>query len=510
MGTNSKAEAEKAQNVFQHFTYEGAVDIDAIEDEQMRALALDQINQFGQTPHQVFKKRPHPARRVVRPPPIVATHPQLLRKSVLKQGQQNSKNVKLSTGVQSLIWHEGKILALSANRAFVPPTFNKFVHWNNADNSLRFSVLIKTSGHRVNETVSIHEGLHDGQITTALVTEDGQYLITGGDDAVVSVRRIHRKYKYKRLTHVYSLCAHDDAIVKIICNLAWRVLVSASADRTVCIWDFNNLLLMKKLPVFPTPVVALAIDHTHGSIVVCCGMSLFMFSVNGDLIAQGSCASSESEAATSLAFTRAPDYVESLIVTGHRNGKIRFWEPRIIGSEGNSLNTGIAKRRSRSHESRARHSRKLSRKFTAKLDSVVTRKKKLSKKMVSKYLLPPEAGKPYMSLCFTCEIPNASMCAVNALHTTPADFSRIWSGDDQGNVVCWNISTEEQWTNNDSKCCEMEGCTTKFGLVNRKHLCKACGGVFCKIHSQNKMSIPEYGLMEPVRVCDKCFAEKDL
>ena len=56
-------EAENAQNVFHPFTYEGEVDVDAIEDDAMRESVMAQIHNFGQTPTQLFKS-PHPRREV--------------------------------------------------------------------------------------------------------------------------------------------------------------------------------------------------------------------------------------------------------------------------------------------------------------------------------------------------------------------------------------------------------------------------------------------------------------
>jgi Beige/BEACH domain/Neurobeachin beta propeller domain/Neurobeachin/BDCP, DUF4704 alpha solenoid region/Neurobeachin alpha solenoid region/PH domain associated with Beige/BEACH len=53
--------AVDAHNVFFHLTYEGAVDIDKIEDPGLREATVAQIEHFGQTPSQLFKT-PHPAR----------------------------------------------------------------------------------------------------------------------------------------------------------------------------------------------------------------------------------------------------------------------------------------------------------------------------------------------------------------------------------------------------------------------------------------------------------------
>eukprot|EP00339_Tiarina_fusa_P026282 CAMPEP_0117073598 /NCGR_PEP_ID=MMETSP0472-20121206/51827_1 /TAXON_ID=693140 ORGANISM="Tiarina fusus, Strain LIS" /NCGR_SAMPLE_ID=MMETSP0472 /ASSEMBLY_ACC=CAM_ASM_000603 /LENGTH=570 /DNA_ID=CAMNT_0004798225 /DNA_START=1985 /DNA_END=3699 /DNA_ORIENTATION=+ len=58
--------AEEALNVFYFLTYEGSVDIDAIDDPIEKDSVIAQINNFGQTPKQLFKK-PHPQRQITSP-----------------------------------------------------------------------------------------------------------------------------------------------------------------------------------------------------------------------------------------------------------------------------------------------------------------------------------------------------------------------------------------------------------------------------------------------------------
>ena len=48
-------------NLFGHLSYEGSVDIRQVDDPQERASILTQINEFGQTPSQLFLA-PHPKR----------------------------------------------------------------------------------------------------------------------------------------------------------------------------------------------------------------------------------------------------------------------------------------------------------------------------------------------------------------------------------------------------------------------------------------------------------------
>lgn len=60
----------QAANIFYYLTYEGAVDLDAMEDELQKSAIEDQIANFGQTPIQIFRKK-HPRRG----PPIPIAHP---------------------------------------------------------------------------------------------------------------------------------------------------------------------------------------------------------------------------------------------------------------------------------------------------------------------------------------------------------------------------------------------------------------------------------------------------
>lgn len=61
-GAAQRGEAAAARdNVFHPLTYEGAVELDSIADPAQRAATLQQIDEFGQTPRQLFKQ-PHPQR----------------------------------------------------------------------------------------------------------------------------------------------------------------------------------------------------------------------------------------------------------------------------------------------------------------------------------------------------------------------------------------------------------------------------------------------------------------
>ncbi|KAJ0412301.1 hypothetical protein ATCC90586_009491 [Pythium insidiosum] len=56
--------------------------------------------------------------------------------------------------------------------------------------------------------------------------------------------------------------------------------------------------------------------------------------------------------------------------------------------------------------------------------------------------------------------------------------------------------------------CQDPSCQQQFKLFRRPHSCKRCGKWFCGKCSQQRMAIPEVGLMHPVRHCRQCFANE--
>ncbi|XP_062072495.1 hepatocyte growth factor-regulated tyrosine kinase substrate isoform X1 [Lepus europaeus] len=54
---------------------------------------------------------------------------------------------------------------------------------------------------------------------------------------------------------------------------------------------------------------------------------------------------------------------------------------------------------------------------------------------------------------------------------------------------------------------ECHRCRVQFGVVTRKHHCRACGQIFCGKCSSKYSSIPKFGIEKEVRVCEPCYEQ---
>ena len=125
--------AVESLNVFHHLSYHGAIDLDNITDPQERAIVTGIIHNFGQTPHQVFSK-PHPQREQA------SGHVKRLDTSISALTKLPYPLLESHERVASLIYSPklDRLLCASPFRLNLPPSYDKFLEWGYADNSVRF------------------------------------------------------------------------------------------------------------------------------------------------------------------------------------------------------------------------------------------------------------------------------------------------------------------------------------------------------------------------------------
>ena len=60
----------------------------------------------------------------------------------------------------------------------------------------------------------------------------------------------------------------------------------------------------------------------------------------------------------------------------------------------------------------------------------------------------------------------------------------------------------------DSIECDIVTCSTAFSLLERRHHCRKCGGIFCQLHSSHKVNlINHFNNLYLSRVCDDCYQD---
>ena len=119
--------ARESLNVFYYLTYEGTVDIRSIEDVDRRKVMLSQINNYGQTPAQLFKK-PHPRRRVAVPPASPLQQAHNWEPFVFAEASG-------AIGAMSLV--DGRMTIVPPYKAFIARDATKCIAWTRSTATLR-------------------------------------------------------------------------------------------------------------------------------------------------------------------------------------------------------------------------------------------------------------------------------------------------------------------------------------------------------------------------------------
>ncbi|KAL8895603.1 MAG: hypothetical protein Q9192_003538 [Flavoplaca navasiana] len=311
-GHKQRGEAAlEATNVFHHLSYHGARDLDTIEDPVERLATIGIIHNFGQTPHQVFP-RSHPSRHD-------AKHlPRQIDTMAENLTRLPSAVFDINDRVASLIYSTNldRLMCSPASKVNIGPSYDKYMEWGFVDGGIRFHV----SDNK--KLIGLFEHVHVGQLSCVLFA-DSRTLITAGNDCVISVWGVNHTSKTVEMQPTGSLFGHRTPVSTLAVSASFRTLLSASEDGQVLTWDLNRLEIIRKLSS-GVPVTCARIHDINGTIMICRGPSLILYTLNGDLIIdQQVC--TEDDTIVSCAFYEGSgnDYLErNLIFTGHRRGVV--------------------------------------------------------------------------------------------------------------------------------------------------------------------------------------------
>lgn len=303
--------ALEATNVFHHLSYRGARDLDKIEDPLERLATIGIIHNFGQTPHQIFQ-RSHPARDDSRniPKQIDTMTENLTR---LPSAVFGIKDRVASLQYSAKL---DRLMCSTPSKLNIGPTYDKYLEWGYTDGGIRFYA------SDTKKLIGLFEHVHVTQIS-CIIFADSQTLVTAGEDCVISVWGVSYTSKTVELHPKGSLFGHRTAVNTLAASRSFRTLLSAAEDGQVLLWDLNRLEVLRKLTA-GAPVLCARIHDVNGTIMICRGPDLTLFTLNGDLIIdQNVC--TEDDVITSCAFYEGSgkDWLKrQLIFTGHRRGVV--------------------------------------------------------------------------------------------------------------------------------------------------------------------------------------------
>lgn len=336
--------AVEAANIFYYLTYEGAVDLESMEDELQRSAIEDQIANFGQTPIQIFRKK-HPRRG----PPIPIAHPLHFAPSsisltsvlsstlgsssallyvnvydsyviVVNQGLSMSIKMWVTTQLQSggnftfsgsqdpffgigadilpprkigSALAENIVLGAQCFATLQTPSENFLITCGNWDNS--FQVVSLIDG-RVVQSIRCHKDV----VSVVAVTSDGSTLATGSYDTTVMVWDVFRARTHdKRVrssqsealrkdciiseTPFHILCGHDDIITCLHVSVELDIVISGSKDGTCVFHTLREGRYVRSLRHPSGSALSTLVVSPHARVVLYSDddLSLHLYSING-------------------------------------------------------------------------------------------------------------------------------------------------------------------------------------------------------------------------------------
>lgn len=344
--------AVESINLFHPLFYEGNVDIYSIEDPLKKNAVIGFINNFGQTPKQLFKK-PHPSKKVggagsrmsgleMALPLAGQAAMQILPLLPSASGFHSTGSAgsgasgeaffhhvdhlspslqaikELKRPVGHMIGAERSVVAVEENKCLLPPNYSRCVAWGYADHSIRLVP------HDSDKALMVCETPFHQEILTC-VCPTGRTVVTGGANTVVTVWDLGKK----QFTIRQNLYGHTEAVTCLAASAGYQILVSGSRDRTAIVWDLSRLTFIRQLTGHIAPLAAIDINDLTGDIATCSGTWLHLWSINGDPLASVNTLVGQigrSQHILCVCFSQFNEWDPmNVILTGSTDGVVRMW-----------------------------------------------------------------------------------------------------------------------------------------------------------------------------------------
>lgn len=222
-------EAVKALNVFHHLSYDGAIDLDNINDEVEKRAVIGMINNFGQTPLKVFSK-PHPVREVLNLPNLYLSPIDVGTAQRTFESKLNLPIEKLEISTKTRKWIGRPACTSSEDLLLIrkPSPYKS---------------QIGTGSLVINTTLFMN--LHLANISAVVQLGNGHF-VTGSDDGIIHVWKCSSVPTLSVTDH-HILRGHFSAIRSFAYSKTFKVCLSVDADGGVILWDFVRFKFIRRV-----------------------------------------------------------------------------------------------------------------------------------------------------------------------------------------------------------------------------------------------------------------------
>uniref|UniRef100_A0A0E0E5B8 BEACH domain-containing protein n=1 Tax=Oryza meridionalis TaxID=40149 RepID=A0A0E0E5B8_9ORYZ len=326
--------AVEAANIFYYVTYEGAVDLENMDDLLQKSAIEDQIANFGQTPIQIFRVK-HPRRG----PPVPIAHPLYFAPQSIALTSSVSSTIShmsalLFIGLLDnavILMNEGLILSIKlwlttqlqsgGNFTFSGPQDHFFGIGSDVISPRKIGTFLAENvnfGRQYLATMQINSdkylilcgnwensfqiiSLSDGRIVQSIrqhkdvvacvaVSSRGNVVATGSYDTTVMIWHAFRgrpsdHVVMERPVHIF--CGHDDIITCLFVSTELDIVISGSKDGTCIFHTLREGRYVRSIR-HPSGIgLSKLVASQHGRVVFYSesDLSLHMYSINGKHIA---------------------------------------------------------------------------------------------------------------------------------------------------------------------------------------------------------------------------------
>ena len=188
-----------------------------------------------------------------------------------------------------------KLIATPLGSLFLPRKFTKVLHYRSIPGRLSVhessSLTGSSSSSNIGKSGELGEELssyllHSRAITCMALSANGNILATGSEDVSVRLWSYKGSGSKRVVESISILAGHRDSITCIDINTEFSLMVTGSFDQQVCCWDMINSKLIRILGPFHEAVESVSIRATTGDIAVLTNTELYLFTINGTLLAQ--------------------------------------------------------------------------------------------------------------------------------------------------------------------------------------------------------------------------------